>query len=192
MIGRGIRQCSHADLPMNERTVDVYRYKSVSEGITTADQYVEGQAKNKDRLITSFLDALKEAAVDCRLNYAHNMLKQDIKCFQFDEPALFGKQIGPAYKKDVMDDILMNNGSNSIGSTTMKIRVIKILASKVINDDTNTPPEKYWYYPESGVVYDYELHYPIGMIQRDESGNPVKINKDVYVIDKTIPIPLLK
>lgn len=192
MIGRGIRQCSHADLPMNERTVDVYRYKSISEGIQTADQYVEEQAKNKDRLITSFLDTLKEAAVDCRLNYAHNVLKQDIKCFQFDEPSLFGKQIGPAYKKDVMDDILMNNGSNSIKSTTLKIRVTKILAVKKVGDGTNTSPEKYWYYPESGIVYDYDLHYPIGLVERDAAGNAVKINKDVYIIDKTIPIPLIK
>lgn len=192
MIGRGIRQCSHADLPMSERIVDVYRYKSISDGIETADQYVEGQAKNKDRLITSFLDTLKEAAVDCRLNYAHNMLKQDIKCFQFDEPSLFGKQIGPSYKKEIMDDALMNNGSNSIKSTTIKIRVTKIQAVKKVGDGTTTNPEKYWYYPDSGVVYDYELHYPIGIVERDASGNAVKINKDVYVINKTIPIPLNK
>ena len=29
MIGRGVRQCSHKDLPMEERHVDIYRYKSV-------------------------------------------------------------------------------------------------------------------------------------------------------------------
>lgn len=192
MIGRGIRQCSHADLPMNERTVDVYRYKSISDGIETADQYVEEQAKNKDRLITSFLDTLKESAVDCELNYAHNVLKQDLKCFKFDEPSLFGKQIGPAYKKEIMDDILMNNGSNSLKSTTVKIRVTKIMAVKKIGDGTNTPPEKYWYYPESGVVYDYELHYPVGVVERDASGTPIKTGKDIYVLDKTIPIPLIK
>lgn len=29
MIGRGIRQCSHKDLPMDKRHVDIYRYKSI-------------------------------------------------------------------------------------------------------------------------------------------------------------------
>lgn len=192
IIGRAIRQCVHRDLPMNERHVDVFRYKSVSDGILTADEYVESNAKNKDRLITSFLDTLKETAVDCRLNYPHNVLKQDIKCFQFDEPSLFGKQIGPAYKKDIMDDVNMNNGSNSTNSVTMKIRVVKISAVKKLQDDKFTAPEKYWYYPESGVIYDLDLHYPIGRIERDDHGVPVKIDKDVYVIDKTIPIPMNK
>jgi len=191
-IGRAIRQCSHKDLPMSERHVDVYRYKSVGDKIYTADQYVEEKAKNIDRLITSFLDTIKEASVDCNLNYAHNKLQQDIKCFKFDEPTLFNKQIGPAYKKDILDDIDMNNGSNSMKSVNIKIRVVKINAVQKFGDDKYSEPEKYWYYPESSIVYDYELHYPIGKIERDENGNPIKINKDSYVIDKVIPIPMLK
>jgi hypothetical protein len=192
MIGRGIRQCSHADLPINERNVQVYRYKSISEGILTADQYVEEKAKNRDRLITSFLDTIKEAAVDCNLNYAHNILKQDIKCFQFDEPSLLGKQVGPAYKKDILDDINMNNGSNSLKSITVKIRVVKITAVKKLGDDKYSEKEKYWYYPESHIVYDYDLKYPVGQVEIDKNGNPIKLQKDVYVIDKMVPITMIK
>ena len=29
VIGRAIRQCEHKDLPMKERTVDVFRYKMI-------------------------------------------------------------------------------------------------------------------------------------------------------------------
>lgn len=113
MIGRGLRICSHKELPMKERHVEIYRYKSISDGITTADQYVETMAKNKDRLMSSFLDTIKEVAVDCELFHPHNSLEKDIKCFKFNEPSLFDKQIGPAYKQDIPDDININNGSNA-------------------------------------------------------------------------------
>jgi hypothetical protein len=189
-IGRAIRMCSHADLPMKERHVDIYRYKSVSSGIQTADEYVEMRAKNRDRLISSFLDTLKEASVDCQLNHAHNSLKQDIKCFNFEEQSLLKQQIGPAYKKDILDDIHMNDGSNAPKTSTMKIRVIKIQAIKKLDDNKYTKPENYWYYPSSNVVYDYEMHYPIGkvLVEKDV---PVKMN-NMYVIDKVIPIPIMK
>lgn len=190
-IGRAIRMCVHKDLPPEERHVDVYRYKSISPNIVTADQYVEGKAKLREKLIVSFLDALKEASVDCQLNYAHNSLKNPIKCFQFDEPSLFAKQIGPAYKKDILDDVNMNNGSNSLTSTTMKIKVVKIMAVKQLKDNKYTSVEKYWYSPERGVVYDYDLHFPYGKISKDENGIPRKLDKDVYIIDQIIPIPIL-
>lgn len=189
---RGVRMCSHADLPMEERHVDLYHYIAVADGIETADQYVDKRARDRDRLIASFLDAVKETAVDCNLNYAHNVLSQDIKCFQFDEPSLFSKQIGPAYKRDINDDIIMGNGSNSMKSRTIKIRVVKISAVKKIQTNDYTKSEKYWYYPDSGIVYDYELHYPIGQIEKDANGNVIKINNGDYVIDKTIPIPIVK
>jgi superfamily II DNA or RNA helicase len=191
-IGRGIRQCSHKYLPMNERHVDVFRYKSMYDDLETADQYVETKAKNRDRLITSFLNAIKESAVDCELNYAHNKLNQNIECFQFNEPSLLGKQFGPAYKKDILDDVNMDNGSNSLKSSTIKIRVIKISAVKKLSEDTYSKPENYWYYPESGVVYDFNLHYQIGQVQQDEDNNPIKNNQNHYIIDKVIPIPQIK
>ena len=63
VIGRGIRQCSHKELPMSERVVNVYRYKVIKPTkldpddtvrITT-DEYIEDQAKAKANLIESFL-----------------------------------------------------------------------------------------------------------------------------------------
>ena len=64
----------------------------------TTDQYIEDVARSKDGLIQSFLDAVKEVAVDCNLFKAHNMITQEYKCFQFEEPSLFDKNIGPAYR----------------------------------------------------------------------------------------------
>jgi len=103
-----------------------------------------------------------------------------------------GKQVGPAYKKEILDDVNMNNGSNSLKSITVKIRVVKITAVKKLGDDKYSEKEKYWYYPESHIVYDYDLKYPVGQVEIDKNGNPIKLQKDVYVIDKMVPITMIK
>ena len=48
MIGRAIRQCSHKYLPINERHVDVYRYRSVKHNVKVIE-IVEGQTSRKER-----------------------------------------------------------------------------------------------------------------------------------------------
>lgn len=136
MIGRAIRLCSHKYLPIKERHVDVYRYKSVRKDGKkkwTADQQIEDLARGKQGLIESFLDAVKESAIDCVLFKPHNSLVQDYKCFQFEEPVLFEDQIGPAYKEDIVDDMRIDNGSNSINSATVKVKVLKIKAVKLLS-----------------------------------------------------------
>jgi len=198
MIGRGIRLLSHCDLPMNERIVDVYRYKAIiDDTIETSDQYIENAARNKDRLITSFLDAVKESAVDCQLNYEHNILKQDLKCFIFDDASLLSKQIGPAYKTDIMDDINMNTGSSSLNSVTRKVKVTKISAVKKLSQDGEekdkySSPEKIWCDFETGTVYELDMHYPIGRIGRDENNTLLRLDGNTYIIDMLIPIPMIR
>jgi hypothetical protein len=201
MIGRAVRLCSHRDLPMKDRIVDVYRYKSVrkpKEGVITkqtTDQYIETLARNKDGLNQSFWKTLKEVAIDCNLYKNHNMLKEDFKCFQFDEPSLFDAQIGPAFKDDLEDDMRINNGSNSLNSITKRIKVKKIKAVKLLSKPDEDPKysneEFYWYYADTGVVYDFEFHYAIGKVGQDNDGIPLKLDKDTYIIDKLVPIPLL-
>lgn len=194
MIGRAIRMCSHRYLPLEERHVDVYRYKSVRDGSNskwTTDQYIEDLARSKEGLIQSFLDVVREVAVDCELNKNHNKFVQDIKCFQFDEQTLFDEQIGPAYKEDLYDDIGLDNGSNSLKSQTVRIKVIKIAAVKELSNNKYSQSENYWYNSDTGIIYDYDLIYPIGKVGFDEDGMPKKIDKDTYIIDKIIPIPMI-
>ena len=206
MIGRAVRQCSHADLKMEERHVDIYRYRSIRgpdaklKGKITTDQYIEELARTKDSLIQGFLNAVKEVAIDCVLFKNHNKLEQDIKCFQFNEPSLFDDYIGPAYRDNIKDDIKYANGSNAPNTMRVKIKVMKITAVKQLTptDPEETikmeysQPEFYWYYSKSSVVYDYELKYPIGKIALDEFGNAKKLDKDTYIIDKLVPIPLIQ
>jgi len=198
MIGRAVRLCSHADLPIEDRHVDVFRYKSVRTNSDkwTTDQYIEDLARSKDGLIQSFLDSIKEAAVDCVLNKNHNMLAQEYKCFNFDEPSLFNKYIGPAYKDDIYDDMKIDNGLNSTKSIVTKVKVREINAViQMTNDDSDSQDvkysksEKYWYNPKTGVIYDHELHYSIGKVAMNIDGQPEKLDKDTYIIDQLIPIP---
>jgi len=200
MIGRAIRFCSHKNLPKKERHVDVFRYNSVRNEYPkskwTTDQFIQDHARSKEGLIVSFLDTMKEAAVDCALYKKHNMLAQDYKCFQFEEKTLFNEQINAAYKEDIKDDMKMDNGSNSINSRIERIKVMAILGVILLSKKDDPPiysePKKYWYYAESGVVYDYNLYYAIGKVGTSDSGIVSKLDKDTYIIDKLINIPLLK
>ena len=207
MIGRAIRQCSHKDIPIMDRNVTVFRYKSVrGSGIDkwTADQFIEDMARSKDGLISSFLDAMKEVAIDCVLNKTHNNLVSNYRCFQFEEKSLFDDNVGPAYKDDIYDDLKLNNGLNSQNSKVKRIKLVKIRAVKQIvspedheaeprtDAERFTEPIEYWFNAESLTVYDLDLQYPIGKIGTDDDGYPLKLEKDLYIITKTIPIPILK
>lgn len=195
MIGRAIRQCSHRDLPIEERHVDIYRYKSIrrdSDKITT-DQYIEELALKKQKLIDSFLDTIKEAAVDCELNKNVNMLEKEYRCFQFDEPSLFDDEIGPAFKEDLDDDTKLDNGLNNLKSQTIRIKARKINAVIQLSEkgDDYSSVEQYWFNPDTLVVYDFELYYAIGKVGITIDGLPRKLDKDTYIIDRLIPIPLI-
>ena len=85
VIGRGIRYCSHKDLPEEKRNVKVYIYIATHENEKeTIDQYIAKLAKQKDKLINEFELAMKEIAVDCQLNKNGNVYPEndedDIVC----------------------------------------------------------------------------------------------------------------
>ena len=201
VIGRGIRQCSHRDLPMEERLVSVYRYKVIKPATLdpddtvrdTTDQYIEDLAKAKANLIESFLGSMKEAAVDCELFRAHNMMSQSYYCFKFPESTITGKHVGPAYKEDLKEDVKYDSGLHAKNSTVERIKVIKINAVYKLNPgDSNNPkystPDKFWYYSKTGMVYDYETHYPVGQVEFI-NGLPNKLDKDTYIMTVVFDIP---
>jgi superfamily II DNA or RNA helicase len=200
VIGRGIRMCSHKNLPMDKRHVDVYRYKSIKHNVQsknieingkvkiehelitdenllkTVDYDIENRARSKNNLLESFLEPVREVAVDCNLFKKHNMVNSKYKCFKFNQNSLFDKNIGPAYKDDIIEDMKIDNGLNSTKSIVVKIKVIKI---KGLLEKTML---FYWYDMKTGIVYDFELHYPVGKVKR-ENNIPVKLDVDTYEID---------
>lgn len=195
VIGRAIRACSHVDLPIDERIVNVYRYHSVSKKskIPLVDTFIESLAKRKNEMENTFLDAMKEAAVDCVLYKNHNMINTKYKCFQFSENSLFDKYIGPAYRKNITQDAEFDNGSNSSKFQTLTIKTRKIRAVKIISNDPirYSLPDNYLLYKKTSVVYDFDMHYPIGSIMLKPDGLPEIYKENIYIINKVIPIPII-
>jgi hypothetical protein len=193
IIGRAVRMCVHKDLPMNDRKVDIFRYKMVrTSGKETADEKMEKISRKKNNLLLSFVEAVKEAAVDCELFKSHNMMGSKYKCFQFNEESMLEKPVGPAFNEKFEYDQKIDNGSNSKESSRLKIKVRKIKAVKIIEENLYSDPENYWFYEESGMVYDYELFYPVGRIEKDVNGNSIKLDNENYIIGDVIDIPEFK
>ena len=193
IMGRAVRFCVHKDLPIDERKVDVFRYKMVrTSGKKTADEKMESISRKKNNLLISFIEAVKEAAVDCELFKEHNMMGSKYKCFHFNEEALFEKPVGASYHTKIEYDTKIDNGSNAKDSSRLKIKVRKIKAVKKIEENIFSDPEFYWYYDKSSIVYDYELHFPIGKIEKDLNNNPLKLDNEIYIIGNIIDIPEFK
>ena len=81
-IGRAVRLCSHVDLPVNERNVSVYIYVATTpeKKVTkvkyrekeTTDEFLYKRSIKKEKLLGTFLRAMKEVAIDCKLNFERN------------------------------------------------------------------------------------------------------------------------
>lgn len=201
VIGRGHRQCSHKELPKEERVLDVYRYlvtkpAQLAEDDTvkvSTDEYIQDRASSRENLNESFLAPMREAAVDCELFKAHNMISQSYNCFQFPETST-AQNIGAAYREDLKDDIKYDSGLGARNSHIERIKVIKIFAVTQLTFDvesTFSAPIKYWYYPKDGMVYDFDTHYPVGRVLLT-NGIPNKLDKDTYIITNVVEIPTIE
>jgi len=192
LIGRAVRACSHADIPIDERYVDIFRYNAViNDNHITTDQIMQENAVAKENLIDSFLKTIKEVAVDCELFSEVNMLDGKYTCFKFNERSYFDQYAGPAYKDDIYYDKKINNGLNAVNTTVSNVKVMRIKAVKVENNNLSQPIDC-WYNPITGVVYDFQLKYPFAKIRKNIDGIPDKIDKYTYVLDNVIVIPKIR
>lgn len=78
IIGRGVRNCSHKDLPFSKRNVMIFLYGTKLENETeAADMYVYRVAEEKALKIGNVSRVLKETAVDCLLHAGQSGLTED-------------------------------------------------------------------------------------------------------------------
>ena len=193
LIGRAIRQCSHKDLPIKDRHVDIFRYKAIANNNElTTDQKIENLALKKNTLINTFLLLIKQAAVDCQLFKNVNMIEEKYQCFKFDENYLFNKNVGPAYKQYLDIDMELDNGLNSSNSIVKTIKVREIYAVVKTNSDTYSDKQIYLLDEKTNIVYDYDLNFALGKLMMTEYDIPNKLDKDTFIIDEVINIPRLK
>jgi len=194
VIGRAVRLNSHSLLPKEKQIVNIYKYYALLDnGTTTIDGYVQKISTDKQKLVDSFLDMLKESAIDCELNKNVNMSIKKYNCFQFPEESYFEEYINPAYKFDINQDIKISSGLNSINSVSKIVKTYKIKAVKQINDTSYSQPVSYWYNPTSNVIYDFDLYFPIAKLKVDINNIPIKLNITDYIIDSNniINIPII-
>ena len=49
-----------------------------------------------------------------------------------------------------------------------------------------------WFDKETNMVYEYDLHYPVGKVKLDDSGKHVQVETGVYLVEDFIKIPEFK
>jgi len=97
--GRAVRICSHSELPVEDRTVEVFTYVSIvsqemiskklvdesfmiQDGGSTSDQYILSISQRKKAVSDDLLRVMKQSAVDCVLNSSENNTSEEIiQCF---------------------------------------------------------------------------------------------------------------
>ena len=193
VIGRALRFCQHKDLPLEERVLDVFRYKVIrTSRKETADERLENISRKKNNLLLSFSEAVKSAAVDCELFKEHNMMGSKYKCFQFNEDSLFEKPIGPAFQVKINYDLKLDNGLNAKDSNIKRIKIRKIKAVQMTDENTYSTEEIYWLNDETDIVYDNLLNYPIGKLSKDENNQYKLLENEIYIIEDIIYVPKIK
>ena len=79
IIGRGVRNCSHKDLPFIERNVQIFLHGTLLNNPTEAvDLYIYRLAELKAVQIGNVTRLLKEISVDCILNISQNNFNENI------------------------------------------------------------------------------------------------------------------
>jgi hypothetical protein len=86
----------------------------------------------------------------------------------------------------------MDDGSNSKDSYRQKIKVMKIKAVKKLDEKSYSEVSEYWYYRETGIVYDLEQEFPVGRVDKNDDGNEMKLDSNTYIITTLIDIPEFK
>jgi hypothetical protein len=80
IIGRAIRTCSHKDLPLNKRNVQIFMHGTLLSNANEAvDLLIYRKAEEKAKIIGNVTRILKEHSIDCHLNYEQQ---------KFDEKSL--------------------------------------------------------------------------------------------------------
>ena len=84
IIGRGVRQCSHKDLPLSDRNVQLFLHGTLlPTNIEPVDLYVYRLAEDKAIQIGKITRILKQVSIDCilnsnQLNFRENILNKSL------------------------------------------------------------------------------------------------------------------
>lgn len=78
IVGRGIRRCSHINLPIEKRNVSVYLHCGYLDEYKTGDVHVYNIAKSKKNEMDAIDKVIQENAIDCSINKNLNLYSKEL------------------------------------------------------------------------------------------------------------------
>lgn len=187
VIGRGIRVCSHMDLPLEQRYVELFMYimyatddqlksyqtYAIKDKRKSTDETILEIASRKEFLVEQILELIKRASFDCNLNAVDNNMRN---CFRHPrkQDGEMDIMIKPFLQDELKDQDIKKVVRQEEGDGEGRVRNVKrkkLGNGKVIlllNDDNNV---------YDGEKYDKEGRLvPIGRLVEEAGKIRVKLN----------------
>ena len=138
IIGRGVRNFSHKDLPFEKRNVEIFMYGTIlGENIEeAADLYVYRVAEFKAIQIGKVSRVLKESAVDCIIHHDQTNFTQEIMSASLKEPITQILSNGIVLKDFKVGDAPFSPACDYMAKCDYDCRPDKDILEKDLNEDT--------------------------------------------------------
>ena len=201
ITGRAIRTCSHKDLPLNKRNVQVFMYGTLlSNANESVDLLIYRKAEEKAKIIGTITRVLKEHSIDCHLNYEQqNFSEQSLnKKLQIIlsnsntiEYAIGDKSNSPlcdymascAYTcKPSLEEYTQKYGESKIDLLSYDESFLKTNNEVIIKHLRDLYKERYFYSKEDIIKHIQTFNYPWAHITN--ALNELVNNENVFISDK--------
>jgi hypothetical protein len=138
IIGRGVRNFSHKDLPFEKRNVEIFMYGTILDNNTeeAADLYVYRVAEYKAVQIGKVTRVLKESAVDCIINHDQTNFTQEIMGASLKEPISQELSNGVVLNEFKVGDAPFSPACDYMANCNYDCRPNKEIDENDLNEDT--------------------------------------------------------
>ena len=138
IIGRGVRNFSHKDLPFEKRNVEIFMYSTILDNNIeeAADLYVYRVAEYKALQIGKVTRVLKESAVDCIINHDQTNFTQEIMAASVNESIVQELSTGVVLNDFKVGDAPFSPACDYMANCNYNCRPNKKLDDSELNEDT--------------------------------------------------------
>jgi hypothetical protein len=138
IIGRGVRNFSHKDLPFEKRNVEIFMYGTILDNNIeeAADLYVYRVAEYKAVQIGKVTRVLKESAVDCIINHDQTNFTQEIMGASLKEPITQELSNGVVLNEFKVGDAPFSPACDYMAKCNYDCRPNKEIDENDLNEDT--------------------------------------------------------
>ena len=175
IIGRGVRNCSHIDLPFEKRNVQIFLHGTIIDENEeeSCDLYIYRLAEYKAKQIGVVTRLLKEISIDCllnkgQMNYIFENMKQKV-IIKLSDRQKINYNVGHkpnTFQCDFMDSCLYecynNNKIDKINDLTYTKNFIEVNNNIIIDRIKSLMREKF-YYSKNNLIKNINIvkEYPI-------------------------------